>query len=228
MPKKETQKVRDADGAVGTGGLLVEDDNPHELLSLVVHELRNPLCIAMGHLELVQADCDDEHLQTVAQALDRMESLVDDFETIIDSGAIIKERHPISLRNLVTDSWNNITAEEASLEIETTTTIQADPDRLQEVLENLLRNAVEHGGADVSITIGDLADRSGFYVADDGPGIPSADYETVFEWGYTTHASGSGFGLWIVETFVAAHGWSITVTESATGGTRFEIHTQNL
>jgi signal transduction histidine kinase len=68
-----------------------------------------------------------------------------------------------------------------------------------------------------------LPDRPGFYVADDGPGIPEGDRDSVFEPGYTTSEEGTGFGLAIVAEMVAAHGWEIQVTETDAGGARFEI-----
>jgi signal transduction histidine kinase len=82
-------------------------------------------------------------------------------------------------------------------------------------------DSVEHGGPDVTITVGDLAD--GFYVTDDGPGIPEDDRELVFESGYSTASDGTGFGLSIVERLASAHGWEVRVTDAADGGARFEI-----
>jgi signal transduction histidine kinase len=110
--------------------------------------------------------------------------------------------------------------------------VEGDPDRLLHVFENLFRNAVEHGGPDVTVRVGPISRPafeagknvgSGFFVADDGPGIPEERRETVFEAGHTTHSEGTGLGLSIVEQFVEAHGWSIRVTESADGGARFEV-----
>ncbi|PSQ44363.1 hybrid sensor histidine kinase/response regulator [Halobacteriales archaeon QS_9_68_42] len=86
---------------------------------------------------------------------------------------------------------------------------------------NAPEDAVEHGGWDVTVTVGDL-DR-GFYVADDGPGIPEEERDRVFESGYTTAKEGTGFGLSIVAEIAEAHGWEIEVTESADGGARFEV-----
>ncbi|MEY7848597.1 sensor histidine kinase [Natrarchaeobius sp. A-rgal3] len=82
-------------------------------------------------------------------------------------------------------------------------------------------DAVEHGGTDVHVTVGELAD--GFSVEDDGPGIPNRDRKSVLEAGYTTAAEGTGFGLQIVGSVVDAHGWTLTVTEGSAGGARFEI-----
>jgi signal transduction histidine kinase len=74
----------------------------------------------------------------------------------------------------------------------------------------------------VTITIGDI-EGGGFYVADDGPGIPETDRPEVFESGYSSSEDGTGYGLAIVEEIVEGHGWSVTVMESADGGARFEI-----
>jgi len=92
---------------------------------------------------------------------------------------------------------------------------------MQQLLENLLRNAVEHGGDTVTITVGGLND--GFYFEDDGPGIPENERNNVFETGYSTAKGGTGFGLSIVKQIATAHGWEICVTEGSEGGARFEI-----
>ncbi len=87
---------------------------------------------------------------------------------------------------------------------------------------NTVRGYVELAREEVEIRVGKL-DGGGFYVADDGPGIEPAQRSDVFELGYTTDSAGTGFGLAIVERIAAAHGWSVTVTESADGGARFEF-----
>ena len=93
--------------------------------------------------------------------------------------------------------------------------------RLEQLLENLFRNAVDHAGEDVTVTVGDLDDE--FYVADDGPGISDDERDRVFEDGYSTVEEGAGLGLAIVAGIAEAHGWSVTVTESEDGGARFEV-----
>ena len=75
----------------------------------------------------------------------------------------------------------------------------------------------------VSITVGDLDDGSGFYVADDGPGIDPADRQTVFEAGHSTAGTGTGFGLSIVAEVAEAHGWAVAVADADSGGARFEV-----
>ncbi|MFC7137933.1 sensor histidine kinase [Halobaculum litoreum] len=88
-------------------------------------------------------------------------------------------------------------------------------------MENLLRNAVDHGGDGVTVTVGDC--DGGFFLEDDGPGIDTVEGGDVFEAGISTANGGTGFGLAIVSRIVDAHGWSVDVTESESGGARFEI-----
>jgi|SRR6056297_1740290 len=96
---------------------------------------------------------------------------------------------------------------------------------LHELFVNLFENARDHGGSSVTVRVGmlDGSDRSGFYIEDDGAGIPAEDSEEIFEWGHTTTGDGTGFGLAIVAEIAEAHGWEIGVGESASGGARFEI-----
>jgi signal transduction histidine kinase len=84
-----------------------------------------------------------------------------------------------------------------------------------------MRNAVEHGGSDVTVRVGDLDD--GFYVADDGPGISEGIADKLFEPGQSGTQENTGFGLAIVQEIATAHGWTVAATESAEGGARFEI-----
>jgi signal transduction histidine kinase len=77
------------------------------------------------------------------------------------------------------------------------------------------------GDRDLRVAVGDL--DGGFFVEDDGSGIPETDRKQVFERSYTTSEDGTGFGLAIVEGIVEAHDWEIVVTEGADGGARFEI-----
>lgn len=80
---------------------------------------------------------------------------------------------------------------------------------------------MKYGGTDVSITVGEIDD--GFYVEDDGPGIPTDERTAVFEAGYSLGQEGTGFGLSIVKQVVEAHDWEIRATEGSRGGARFEI-----
>ncbi len=191
------------------------------VVSIVSHELRNPLSIATGQLELAQEACESEHLDEAERALDRMDDLIDDLLTLAREGKRVDTMEAVELPAVVETCWEVMATEEATLVVDTAQTIQADERRLQQLLENLMRNAIEHGGEDVTVTVDEVAD--GFVLEDDGPGIAPDDREDVFEAGYTTSSTGTGFGLHIVEEIVDAHGWEITVTEGDAGGARFEI-----
>jgi signal transduction histidine kinase len=152
-----------------------------------------------------------------------MEELIGEILTLARDGQPVEQWDAVLLSSKATECWNLVETETATLRFEEDFAFKANPDRVQRLFENLFRNAVDHGGGEVTVTVGALPDESGFYVADDGPGIPEADRDTVFEAGFTTRDEGTGFGLAIVAEVVGAHGWDIQVTESEPGGARFEI-----
>jgi len=192
--------------------------------SVVSHDLRNPLSVAHGRIELEQERqaTESENLTAAADALDRMGRLIEDVLTLARAGDDIDDRQPVSLSSIAERAWETVDADGGDLRIESDATCEADPDRLQQALENLFRNSVEHAGPDVVVTVGGLEDGTGFYVEDDGPGMAPDLREQAFEWG-VSGKGGSGLGLAIVETIVEGHGWEITVEESAEGGARFEV-----
>lgn len=192
-----------------------------EFASVVSHDLRNPLRVAEGRLELARRECDSEHFEPVAKAHDRMDVLITDLLTLARDGNQVSEREPVDLAALARECWQAIDTADATLVTDVDVTVLADRSRLRQLLENLVRNAVEHGGADVTITVGDLDD--GFFVEDDGPGIQTDSHDEIFETGYSSAAEGTGFGLSIVLQIVSAHGWDIRPTEGSQGGARFEI-----
>lgn len=198
-----------------------QNERLDEFASVVSHDLRNPLRVADGRVELLQDECESDHIDDVAQALDRMDALIEDLLTLAREGDRVGEFELVVLAELTEVCWQNIAAPEAEIVTECESVVRADRSRLQQLLENLLRNAVEHGGDDVTIIVGEL--NEGFYVEDDGPGIPQEIEGDVYEAGYSTSGGGTGFGLSIVKRVVEAHEWNIGVTESPNGGARFEI-----
>ncbi|MFB6304241.1 MAG: PAS domain S-box protein [Haloferacaceae archaeon] len=200
-----------------------QNERLEEFASVVSHDLRNPLNVAVGNLELAREECDSDRLDAVARAHDRMEALVDDLLTLAREGETVEGMDAVDLGSLAADCWRTVETRNATLVTETEGRIRADRSRLRQLLENLIRNAVDHGGDDVTIRIGDVEDGPGFYVADDGPGIPPDEREAVFESGYSTNEAGTGFGLTIVEEIANAHGWTVRATGSAEGGARFEV-----
>ncbi len=189
--------------------------------SIVSHDLRNPLSVASGHLELLNEECRSEHVEPIDRALRRMEALISDLLSLARSGASIGELEAVDLTTLVTTCWSVVSTLDATLEIQTNRSVHADRTRLEQLVENLLRNAIEHGGNDVSVVIEELPD--GFAIADDGPGIPEQQRETLFDLRDPTDEDDVRFGLRIVKQIADAHGWDVRVTDSDHGGARFEL-----
>jgi len=212
-----------------------ENERLDEFASLVSHDLRNPLNVANGHLELARAGHNSANLDEAAQALERMGTLIEDVLALAREGTAVDETEPITLSVIIERCWATVETGDADYRLLDDCTVLADESRLAQVFENLFRNSVEHGATDgrpeadgpLTITVGAISgpdgDPQGFYVEDDGVGIPAAERERVFEAGYSTDYGGTGFGLRIVRDIVEAHGWDIACTAAESGGTRFEI-----
>jgi len=198
-----------------------QNDRLERFASIVSHGLRNPLRVADGRLELARERHDSEHPDAIDRVLSRMDGLIDDLLTVARGGERVRESEPVALPDLAETCWQNVATADAELVVECDRTVRSDASRLQQVFENLVRNAVEHGGEDVTIAVGEL--DNGFYVENDGSRIPQEDRSDVFEAGYSTSAEGIGFGLAIVKQVVEAHGWSIRVSDGPERETRFEI-----
>ncbi|MCU4752144.1 ATP-binding protein [Halobacteria archaeon AArc-curdl1] len=199
-----------------------------EFASVVSHDLRNPLNVASGYLDILDGRVDDEAIEVLATQHERMEHIIDDALTLAREGASVTETSTLSLEELATEAWTNVETADATLEIIDDRQLEGDRGRLLRVFENLFRNSVEHGSdtADtdcaettasdenlgVAVAVGTTPD--GFFVVDDGPGIPPEKREDIFDSGYSTTAEGTGFGLAIVEQIVAAHGWQVALEES--------------
>jgi PAS domain S-box-containing protein len=235
----------------------VEEKNARleRFASIVSHDLRNPLAVADGYLELAQRETDAPYLDEIEAAHDRMGELIDDVLTLTRSGSDLEEPSSVDLTGVATDAWDVVETEGATLRVTDLGTVEADRSRLRQLFENLFRNSVEHGstsdrsatrsddsaehgstgsqggrdrpddsvehgGPTVEVTV--AATDDGFYVADDGPGLPDGGGDP-FEDGVSTKPEGTGLGLSIVESIANAHGWTVEATESESGGARFEF-----
>ncbi len=192
-----------------------------DFANVVSHDLRNPLNVAKGHVDLIAAESDNPQIERIQNAHARMEELIENILMLASQGETIDETEPVSLDDCVSRTWKTVATQGADLEIETEQTVAADENRLRQLFGNLFRNAIEHGGNDVTITVGDL--NNGFYVADDGSGIRAEERDQVFEAGHTSSETGTGLGLSIVKEIADAHNWTVSATDSSEGGARFEI-----
>jgi len=207
-----------------------QNERLDQFASIVAHDLRNPLNVASGRIELLKTDVSDEpteSIEDIQHQLERMGDIIDDALTLAQSGETAAETANVDLETLAGDAWENVTTDGATLVVETALELQADRDRLLNVFENLYRNSVEHNHpTNLTVKVGTLVEERGFYIEDTGTGIPEDDREKVLEQGYTTREGGTGFGLAIVRDIVRAHGWQLSVSESEEGGARFEVACQ--
>ena len=203
-------------------------DQLEQFAGVLSHDLRNPVSVATGYAQQAKATGDVDHVDDALIALERIEETIDDLLLLSRQGESIDALEAAPLRDVVADAWATSDTDDADLEVDPDlddgTVVRADPSRLRTLLENLFRNAADHGGEAVRVGLleAEPASRAGFYVADDGPGVPEDERDRVFEYGYSSDG-GTGLGLAIVSSIADAHDWEIAVTESARGGARFEI-----
>jgi len=194
--------------------------------SVLSHDLRNPLDVAKAHLRAARETGEPEHFDSVAAAHDRMERIVRDVLTLTRDDAVVRQSEQVSVDTAARDAWRSVDADRAELTVsESLPTVTADPDRLRRLFENLFRNSVEHGAPDdgEETVVAVRPFEGGFYVADDGPGVPPAKRGLVFDPGYSSRPGGTGLGLAIVERIADAHGWEVSLATADGGGARFDI-----
>ncbi|MFC7077792.1 sensor histidine kinase [Haloarcula halophila] len=208
-----------------------QNDRLDQFASTLSHDLRNPLAVARGHVELLSArldgfddDSDDpaellEHVDTIEDAHDRIDSIIQDVLTLTREGESVEETAPVELEQVAREAWANIDSKDATLSVTGTRTFEADRTRLLRAFENLFRNAIDHVGPAVSVEVRLTA--GGFSVVDDGPGIPGEAVDDLFEYGRTTSDEGTGIGLSIVKTIAEAHGWRLYVDTTYEDGAMF-------
>lgn len=201
-----------------------EKERLDEFASMVSHDLRSPLSVARGRISLAREEHESDHLDDAQMALQRMDTLIEDLLTLARQEVSPSDLRDVSVQEVAVTAEQMID-EDVDMRFDADPSdIEADETRLQEIFENLLLNTAQHAGPETTIHFGPLSGEEGFYIADDGSGIPAEKREQVFERGVTTNG-GTGLGLTIVKRVVEAHGWEISLTESKSGGARFEVHT---
>nr|WP_049993013.1 PAS domain S-box protein [Halapricum salinum] len=191
-----------------------QNDRIEQFTRVLAHDLRNPVQVIRGQLD--HGEAHDSEL--VERALNRIEAIVDDVLSVARSEPLVTETTSISLQAVATDVLEQRDTEAVTLTVDGDCRLAANRARLHRLLDHLFENTIEHGGD--TITVGCLDD--GFFVADDGPGIDSRHSEHVFEPGYSTEPTATGFGLNVVREITEAHGWTVELCETETGA-RFEI-----
>lgn len=198
-----------------------QSERIESLASVVSHDLRNPLNVALSSVELLEDEYESPHLDRAHRSLTRIDDIIDDVATLAREGDRVTDSSTVHLATMATDAWNDVESGDATMTADVDRRIEADADRLRTLLGHLLENAVEHGECVSTVTIGGTPD--GFFVADDGDGIPDDYRDDIFEAGFTTGGAGTGLGLNIAREIARAHGWDLEVGESESDGARVDI-----
>jgi signal transduction histidine kinase len=198
-----------------------QNDRLDSFASMVSHDLRNPLGVVQGRVELALETEDITHLEPAQRAAARMGELIDDMLWLAKEGHNLGAVEAVDIATVARESWSVVGTADARLSVETDTTVQADRSRLAQVFENLFSNAIEHAGSEVTVRVG--ATQTGIYVSDNGPGIPATERANATEIGVSGRPDGTGLGLAIVREIATAHGWDVTLRESESGGLCVEL-----
>ncbi|WP_458210116.1 sensor histidine kinase [Haladaptatus sp. NG-SE-30] len=189
--------------------------------NLVAHELRNPLSIAIIHLQNLQGD--ESSYDEVETALDRMNDIIDVLIATANGSTETIDPIPVSVSQIAGEVRSTVGLTTDRLEVENDLVVETESHHLRYMLEHLCQNAVRHCDSDVRVSIGKLESESGFFVEDDGPGIAESEREQVFRPGYTTTEYEWGLGLTVVDQLAGVYDWDCAITTSTTGGTRVEF-----
>ena len=219
-----------------------KNEQLERLASVISHDLSTPLATGESLLHLIKSDLDSPQAE-VKQSIDDLETVhrrlrvfAEGLPTLARESTDVETPTNCDLECIARNAWEVVDTDDLTLSIDSTAQLWADASRLQQAFENLFTNVAEHGTTNnrtesdnnnrqpsaTTVRIGQLSTGSGFYIEDNGPGIPVDRREDMLEFGVST-GSGSGYGLAIVRTIIEAHGWSLSITEETTGGARFEI-----
>ncbi len=214
-----------------------------DFVANVSHELRTPLSLIKGYVETLLGGARNDpqiaerFLKIIERNAERLDLLIQDLLTIsaLESGRMKLDLQPIELRALVEKVFTDLNAKAASKNVRLVNelpelTASADANRLDQVLANLVDNAIKYGRAEGTVTVGGkrLADGElEMYVQDDGPGIPAESLDRVFERFYRVDKArsrdqgGTGLGLSIVKHIAQAHGGEVWATSEPGKGATF-------
>lgn len=209
-------------------------DSQRQLLSDVGHELKTPLTVVRGHLEVMDPtsveDATDTQLLAIDE-LDRMDRLVQDLAAAASlHGPAPVQMLPVDAADLVdqiTRKAEGIVGAEVTRGPRAHVVASLDAARITQALLQLAQNAVTHGGGQLEIGSKADADMIHMWVRDNGPGVPDEQKPHVFErfhrGSHATQHTGSGLGLNIVDVIARAHGGSVSVEDAEGGGARFIV-----
>ena len=191
-----------------------------EFAEIVSHDLRNPLNLAEGYLELSKEE-EDDYFDEIEEAHQRMKQIIEDMLELAKKGKTVEEPKRFMLEDAVDEAVQNTSLENVSKDIQGIE-IEGDKTRVTQMFENMFRNVKDHAGEGTKVEI--EATDSGFIVKDHGPGIPEEERDKIFRYNFSTKNQ-SGIGMAEVKRIADAHKWDIQAKRAENGGALFEIET---
>jgi signal transduction histidine kinase len=217
--------------------------NRREFLADIAHELRTPITIMRGRLEGIMDGiycADDSHIAPILQETYLLERLVDDLRTLTlaETRQLHFDRKSTQLEQVVKNTMDVFSAQAEAQNIlinlvsdSTTGTVFADPQRLEQVIGNVLNNSLRHVKKDgkIEIEIKTEGEKSILLISDDGPGVSDEDLPHLFDrfWrkdkSRSRQTGGSGLGLAIAKQLIDGQGGVISASNRPTGGLTIQI-----
>jgi two-component system, OmpR family, phosphate regulon sensor histidine kinase PhoR len=214
-----------------------------EFVANVSHELRTPLSMIKGYIETLldgarnDPEVAERFLRIIERNAQRLDLLIQDLLTIsaMESGRVKLDLKPVALRSVVAEVFSDLHSRARTKGIRLVNQlpelgVTGDENRLEQVLANLVDNAIKYGSGNGTVTVGGRAAENGsveVFVRDDGPGIPTEALDRVFERFYrvdkarSREQGGTGLGLSIVKHIVQSHGGKVWVKSDVGTGTTF-------
>lgn len=204
-----------------------QNDKLENFASVLSHDIRNPLAVSKGYTDLIEEEPNnEEYHEKLSNSLDRIENIIDDILKLTKEGNNLDELKETDLETIANESWGMLEFSDATLEIKDSITFKSDKSRLKNVLENIFRNSEDHSPDDIKtkVIVGALSNKNGFYIEDNGNGIPKEKRNEVFKYSVSNSNDGTGLGLAIVKEIINAHDWNISIKDGEElNGARFEI-----
>ena len=218
-----------------------------EFLSIAAHELKTPVTSLLAYTQVLQRratrdktanERDLRALQVIAEQSERLSRLISSLLDLsrIETGHFMIERRPVDIAALARRvvEQTKATAEQHVIELKAPAepvTLHGDDLRLEQVMQNLLQNAVKYspGGGTITVEVAREADQAAITIADQGMGIPESARSQLFQRFFragnvnTSHISGMGIGLYVVREIVARHGGAVEVRSVEGEGTTFIV-----
>jgi PAS domain S-box-containing protein len=240
--------VRSADGVVYAFRDLTHerrlDQEKNDFVATISHELRTPMAAVYGAAETLLRRADEitpeqsrQLVEMIAAQASRLSQITEEvlLTNQLDRGELRVEHEPVDVADVVRrtiEAMESQLTEPVEIDVDVSPELgaaSADPDRIQQVMVNLLDNAVKYGGSPVRVRVESVDGHVRISVADSGPGIAADDRERIFEKFYRSdpqHArvpSGTGLGLYISRELVRRMGGRLDVTSAPGSGATFVV-----